>query len=242
MRSRVEKERQCWKFIPPLVLLVLGLVLSLTQGLERWDRFVYDYLSISVSRPPSDHIVIIAIEEESLATYGHRPWPRSVHADLIDKLSLGGAKAIGFDIVIAEPDENAPEDDLQLAEAVSRSGRVIMPVLGELNPVENKLTLTKPLPDITEVAAGLGHVDLELDSDGMMRRVFLMAGIGRPTWEAMSLAMLRLTTSSVIEELPGKRNEHLQSASADSWVRDYEILLPLQVIQDIFSVFPMQLL
>ncbi len=198
---------------------------SFSQGLERWDRFIYDSLTNSSTRPPSENIVIIAIDETSLISFGRWPWPRNIHGDLIDKLSLGGAKVIGFDVVIAEPSQS-PENDQLLAEAVARSNLVFMPVLSEMNPATNGLQLTKPIDMIAGNVAGLGHVDSELDSDGMMRRTFLMAGLGSPTWQALSLAMLNFTNPVPIEKLPGRRNDHLASISPDNWIRDYEILLP----------------
>ena len=226
MKKTVSGKPWWRKLIPPLFLFGLGLFFSFTQGLERWDRFIYDYLSTWVTRPSSDNIVIIAIDEESLDHYGRWPWPRHIHADLIDKLSVGGAKVIGLDIILAEPSPITPEDDQLLAEAVSRSDRVIMPVFAEGKSSANRMHLTKPIPIIEKAAAGLGHVDFELDSDGIMRRTFLMAGLGSPDWHAFALSMLHFTNPSITEDLPGTRNTQLKNASPKNWVRDFEILLP----------------
>ncbi len=51
---------------------------------------------------------IIDIDEESLVKYGQWPWPRTVIADLITKLTADRAIVIGFDIVFAEPDRLSP--------------------------------------------------------------------------------------------------------------------------------------
>jgi adenylate cyclase len=51
--------------------------------------------------------VIAVIDEKSLAELGRWPWSRTVIAKLVDTLKAAGAKAIGFDIVFSEPDENA---------------------------------------------------------------------------------------------------------------------------------------
>jgi adenylate cyclase len=55
---------------------------------------------------PGGETVIAVIDEKSLAELGRWPWPRTVIAQLVNKLKKGGAKAVGFDIVFAEPDTN----------------------------------------------------------------------------------------------------------------------------------------
>ncbi|MDY7030348.1 MAG: adenylate/guanylate cyclase domain-containing protein, partial [Thermodesulfobacteriota bacterium] len=61
-----------------------------------------------------DEVVIATIDEKSLDTLGRWPWPRKQIARLIDILTDYDVKAIGFDIVFAEPDENFIGDRLVL--------------------------------------------------------------------------------------------------------------------------------
>jgi hypothetical protein len=56
---------------------------------------------------PAGPVVIVTVDEKSLSELGRWPWPRTTIARLIDKLKQDGAKAVGFDIVFAEPDENS---------------------------------------------------------------------------------------------------------------------------------------
>ncbi len=56
---------------------------------------------------------IIDIDEESLKQIGQWPWPRTVFADLVNKLAANGAAAIGFDIVFPEPDRMSPANTLR---------------------------------------------------------------------------------------------------------------------------------
>ena len=58
-------------------------------------------------REPSPSIALARIDEESLDRLGRWPWPRSHFAALIDALSRGGARVIGFDAGFWEPDENS---------------------------------------------------------------------------------------------------------------------------------------
>jgi adenylate cyclase len=55
----------------------------------------------------SKKVVAAVIDEKSLQQEGKWPWPRHKIAKLIDKLSDGGAKVIGFDVFFLEPDENS---------------------------------------------------------------------------------------------------------------------------------------
>jgi len=43
--------------------------------------------------------VIVCADEESLKFLGRWPWPRNVHAKLVDRLTRAGAKAIVFDVL-----------------------------------------------------------------------------------------------------------------------------------------------
>jgi adenylate cyclase len=59
-------------------------------------------------------VVIIDIDEASLARLGQWPWPRSVLASLVNRLQQDGAAAIGFDVAFAEPDRNLSLDTARL--------------------------------------------------------------------------------------------------------------------------------
>lgn len=52
-------------------------------------------------------VVIIDIDEASLATLGQWPWPRDLLASLIENLGAAGVAAIGFDMAFTEPDRTS---------------------------------------------------------------------------------------------------------------------------------------
>lgn len=56
---------------------------------------------------PGGEVAIAVIDEKSLDVLGRWPWPRSTIAQLVGRLSEGGARVIGFDIVFSEPEENS---------------------------------------------------------------------------------------------------------------------------------------
>ena len=55
---------------------------------------------------PGKETVIASIDEQSVSELGRWPWSRTTIARLVDQLKKGGAKAVGFDIVFSEPDDN----------------------------------------------------------------------------------------------------------------------------------------
>jgi adenylate cyclase len=57
---------------------------------------------------------VVDIDDESLARIGQWPWPRTTVAALVDRLTDGGAAAIAFDVVFAEPDRTSPTQILQI--------------------------------------------------------------------------------------------------------------------------------
>jgi adenylate cyclase len=53
-------------------------------------------------------VVIVDIDEASLKQFGQWPWPRTLIAQLVDRLTAAGTAAIGFDVLFAEPDRTSP--------------------------------------------------------------------------------------------------------------------------------------
>jgi len=96
-------------FVGLLVALVflVGAKSDLIQSLE---RKAYDLGVLATSRTPSDKIAVIAIDDQSIANLGRWPWPREIHAKMIDVLAAGHAKVIGYTAFFFEPQVNAGLD------------------------------------------------------------------------------------------------------------------------------------
>ena len=58
-------------------------------------------------KQPDSRIVIAAIDQESIDRLGRWPWPRSIQAELLDRLSRAGASVIGYDVTFPSPDRNS---------------------------------------------------------------------------------------------------------------------------------------
>jgi len=159
-------------------VLVIGVMIMMLSGLlTRFDNIFYDIgLNVTAQNPPED-IVIVAIDARSLEAFGKWPWSRDIHANLIKKISKDQPKAIGLDILFAEPDRVDPAHDQQLINAIQSAGNVVLPLVIEAPYQGASAKLHSSIPKMVQVAASNGRVNVPLDNDGIARGIFLWAGI-----------------------------------------------------------------
>jgi len=94
----------------PLVFALLHAVGALPiQFLHRLDAILYDArLRASMPQTLDPRVVIVDIDEKSLAEAGRWPWSRNRLAQMVDELFERQQVALlGFDVVFAEPDESS---------------------------------------------------------------------------------------------------------------------------------------
>ena len=205
------------------LLLVATAVLGITGVFWRTDLSVYD-AALPRGPAPAD-IVIVAIDDASIAQIGRWPWRRAIHAALLDRLRALGARAVGLDLLFTEPDTNSPQDDSALAAALARGPPTILPLIVEMPQAGRALQERLPIPELARAAGGIGHVNLELDRDGVARSAFLREGIGAPTHPHIALALLDSIPGAGPTPLRGERHPDLAGAPR-VWVRDYRLLIP----------------
>ncbi|MEJ8835698.1 CHASE2 domain-containing serine/threonine-protein kinase [Ramlibacter sp. AN1133] len=212
-------------FVGVLVVAAVVLLHASTDVVGTLERRFYDYASTQTSRQPSDRIAIIAIDDQSIANIGSWPWPRDVHAELIDKLAAAKAKTIVHTAFFFEPQkdrglewirrikgalgpsgsnsqaekliadaEQALDSDAKLAASMARAGNVLIPSVFRLGEPQGKpdkplgaallknaieehdafslpsVSAQQPIDVIGNVAAGVGHLNLDADGDGTVRR------------------------------------------------------------------------
>jgi adenylate cyclase len=195
------------------VLLVLGLDQAFTRlfgdqnPLQTAEMKAYDWRMKRVARPETARkdIALVYIDEASLRTVepiaGRWPWPRVMHAMLIDYLARGPAKVVGYDVNFAQADDrtgftfagetwSGAKSDQALADSIRKAGNVIMladaTYDGELPNVEpipdsgykldvpgivDRRSVLTPFPLIAHAASALGHNLFILDPDGPIRHV-----------------------------------------------------------------------
>lgn len=147
-------------------LIALGVLVALI-AFRFWDPVALQMLRVKtfdiyqriqpreITQRP---VTIVDLDERSLQEVGQWPWPRTVIADLVSRLTAMGAVVIGFDMVFAEPDrmspakvadtlpgidpetrgrlEDMPSNDDVLAQAIANS-RVVLGMAARTSPAAN---------------------------------------------------------------------------------------------------------
>jgi adenylate cyclase len=100
------------------IYLLLGLAMIAGLGLVRladpgpvqtMRETYFDYLQRLAPRAAADlPVVVVDIDEASLARLGQWPWPRTLLADLVTRLRDYGAAVVAFDVLFPEPDRMSP--------------------------------------------------------------------------------------------------------------------------------------
>ncbi len=160
-----------WLAIAFLSSIIVLLALQ-WRGTSAFDYLFYDQLS-SLSRPSADEdIVLVTIDDPSLQSLGRWPWPRATHAQLLSKLQAAKPKAILLDILLSEPSD-ATEDDA-LADAMRLGAPVYVPLhFASPGSDGRDYDVIQPIQPVAQAAAGVGQVNVEFDSDGVVRRAVL---------------------------------------------------------------------
>ncbi|BDA83457.1 adenylate/guanylate cyclase domain-containing protein [Aureimonas sp. SA4125] len=93
-----------------LTTLIIGLAVA-TLGqtvLDRLTVLVFDsYQRVQPRAETAAPVVLVDIDEASIAEIGQWPWPRTALATLVNTLGQLGAAAIAFDMVFPEPDRTS---------------------------------------------------------------------------------------------------------------------------------------
>lgn len=167
---------------------------------NRLDLQLLDAAAQRRAAPASDDLLIVAIDDRSLREVGQWPWDRAVMARLVDRLSEAGARAIVLDVLFVEP--SRPASDSALADSIARSGKVAL-AHGFTAPV-NRQEGFDPLPPLPELAAhalAVGHVALDPDPDGTVRRIPLFVRDQGRTFDHLQVALIRALSGLELTDL-----------------------------------------
>lgn len=198
--------------------LLALMALLLTVGLE-WlppagsslvgDEWLRDrYLRLQVSTAPEPRILVVDIDEASLAQIGPWPWPSARLADLVELLlSNYSARGVALDIVLPKPGDTLGDARLAM---LAQHGPLVL-----AQAFDYSLTRPEPLregvPGGAIAAAGpaqpasghianhallaraphIGNIGFLPDPDGALRRLPLLTSYQGKVYPALSLALLQ---------------------------------------------------
>lgn len=173
-------------------------------------------------RPPAPELTIVALDplDPYLQSDTGDQDPAGVYARVVERLDESGAKVIVLDVPLASlfvAPASGSQGRSRLADAIRGSGKVVLPCVlepagigggraqaqtpvrfslgkGRL-PVPRELQdglLLAPTQDITRDAAGVGHVNLYPDVDGVIRTVPLVTSAHGRLWPSLALETVRV--------------------------------------------------
>ena len=203
-----------------------AIVLALTniEAFRTVELKTYDWRLARTADPSTARkdIALIEIDEYSLRNLqqhaGRWPWPRVVHASLIEYLNRGKPTLIVYDVLFADEDLrvgfpyggdtwSGPESDKALADTIKKAGNVILladaTFVGETTDkqtlpdqgyrlnvpgVLERRVVFPPAGPLSGAAAALGHNFLSLDADGPVRHVVPFVRTGENAMPSLGLS------------------------------------------------------
>jgi CHASE2 domain-containing sensor protein len=156
-------------------------------------------------RLPPQNVCVVAIDDESYAEMAANrmaPLPRGLHAELIRKLELGGARAVAFDILFLG-EGNDPAQNAALTSAISDAKNVVL--ADSALSAGSDATFFRPTEQdegyapFGKAAAAIGNTDIAVERDGIMRFAW-PTRVGRPGLALSAYEVATGDTSQRLEE------------------------------------------
>jgi len=176
--GKTKSRRKTKSIYHTMVLLAIGciftIIATLVQPFNSTSLWLSDQLFESGS--PSPNIVIVGIDNDTLETYGKwSEWPRSLHAQAIANLKEAKANVIGYDVLFVDDSS----DDPVLSAAMEAADNVVLASAGAnpqplIKPFATYNDFLFPVDLLRQVSQITGHVNIEADRDGKVRRVSLL--------------------------------------------------------------------
>jgi adenylate cyclase len=116
---------------------------------------------------PSD-IVFVKVDDRTFSRLDVQwPFPRSLHARVIDRLRAAGAGTIAVDIQFTEP--TVPRQDNALIESIARAGGVVLSTTEVNSHGESRIFGGESV--VHEIGAHAGNTVIEPDAGGAVRKM-----------------------------------------------------------------------
>lgn len=146
---------------------ITALIVAASGFFRSYDRDLSAFRFAQFPTPASQDIIFLGIDKTSLDAVGVWPWPRSVHAEVVDQLVAADVAEIAIDIDFSS--SSTPDEDARFAESIKRAeGRVILPTFlqnARLGDASSGTIISKPIDQFAE-NAWLGSVNVFPETDG----------------------------------------------------------------------------
>ena len=201
---------------PWMALLTFAILLSVKFAdpylVESTRLTSYDYIMLD-EKIEADGIIVANIGEKAIEKYGQYPFPREVYSEIIKDLYDNGAYLVTSTIMFPEYDrfggdgaleQTLSEYPIVLSQSVlnecsanpnTEIRRTGVAVIGDGQPTDflpNYPCVLDNIPILQEAAVGVGVTSTLPESDGVVRRVPLLATSNGEYYPAFALEVLRV--------------------------------------------------
>ncbi|HYX67783.1 MAG TPA: CHASE2 domain-containing protein, partial [Terriglobales bacterium] len=146
------------------LLFALSAMLSFVPLVrEMQARLTDSFFHVAPQTIERNRPLLVLIDDDSLRSYGRWPWSRTVLAQLTRNLKDAGAKVVGLDILLSEP--QSPTADANLREALGKNTVLV----DKIGIYPDGPRWTEPLPQFAQAAGAVGHALAVLDTDSVCR-------------------------------------------------------------------------
>jgi adenylate cyclase len=184
-------------------LAIVGItVIGWMEPLEHWA--LSQLFELRGARAPRAPIVIVTIDESSIAELGNWPFPRALTGHVIRNIAAGRPLAIGIDVIFEGPSARGPDDDRVLGESVALAGNVVLGAAATVDVQDfyTRESLNVPSPGVRGGAAAIAPVNLVTDPDGYVRRVPLALRVADEEVTTFDVALYRLAREAGLAAAP----------------------------------------
>lgn len=158
-----------------LVIMLAAAFSSRAGWFDMLEAHTYDSLFLlrgAVVTP--EEVVVVAIDEPSFGVIGKQwPWPRHLHAQLIEGLFQKGAETVAADIVFA--DRSEPSEDRSLADVIKRHPNLI--IAAGIDQIDRQHFTQQiqvmPIREFIQHPESVGINIFPVDKDGFVRQTCL---------------------------------------------------------------------
>ena len=150
-----------------LAAAVIALAALATGALEPLERPLIDLRMRVLDRPAAERPVLIEIDPRSIHEVGRWPWPRSLHALLLDRLTAAEAGEVFLDVDFSLRSEEAEDSALEGALA-RREGRTTLAAFRQWSEAAQAYVDAGPLPRFGQFAR-LASTNMVPAADGLIR-------------------------------------------------------------------------
>lgn len=159
-----------------IAVLVAGAVLvaSATGVFISFDRLLENARYALGGRAASGDVVIVDIDSASLKQVGIFPWPREVHAQLLDRLMALDARDVAFDVDFSS--RSNEKDDAAFAAALARAGGfTYLASFEQMDGTTGTVERAVPIPEFMAEASAV-YVNVAAGGDGLVDRALWRPG------------------------------------------------------------------